>query len=97
MVGLRNLKQTRPWRGWLTKCLFGILVLATLFSVNTMTNATGMDTKLVSATPTTVDDVEARLKELQLKLIFPSPSKALFKKVVVVDNMVYLSGHYFAF
>jgi enamine deaminase RidA (YjgF/YER057c/UK114 family) len=38
-------------------------------------------------------DPEAKLKELGIQLIKPSPPVANYVKAVRVDNMIYLSGH----
>ena len=38
-------------------------------------------------------DAEARVKELGLELPKPSKSLAIYKRIVVVDNIAYLSGH----
>ena len=38
-------------------------------------------------------DAEAKIKELGLELPKPSKSLAIYKRIVVVDNIAYLSGH----
>ena len=38
-------------------------------------------------------DAEAKVKELGLELPKPSKSLAIYKRIVVVDNIAYLSGH----
>ena len=38
-------------------------------------------------------DAEAKVKELGLELPEPSKSLAIYKRIVVVDNIAYLSGH----
>ena len=47
---------------------------------------------ICQAQQTTVDS-EARLKELGIQLITPTPPIANYVKAVRVGNMVYLSGH----
>lgn len=41
----------------------------------------------------TLPDAEKRLQELGLKLPAPAKSLAIYKRIVIVDNMAYLSGH----
>ncbi len=38
-------------------------------------------------------DAEAKLRELGIELPAPTPSLAVYKKIVIVDKMAYLSGH----
>jgi enamine deaminase RidA (YjgF/YER057c/UK114 family) len=47
----------------------------------------------LSAFQAASDSPEARLKELGIELPEPSASLAIYKKIVVVDKMAYLSGH----
>ena len=41
----------------------------------------------------TTFDADARVEELGFELPTPSKSLAIYKRVVIVDNMLYLSGH----
>ena len=45
------------------------------------------------ANPSSEIDAEARLVELGIDLPAPSKSLAIYKKIVVVDKIAYLSGH----
>ena len=71
------------------------MILMTLFTLGVgLFIASGMSIQNRSDPSLTLqNDIEKKLKDLNLKLIEPRPSRALFKKVVIVDNMAYLSGH----
>lgn len=61
--------------------------------------AKSVPTNLSSVKPGPADavadeiDAEERLQQLDLKLPEPSKSTAIFKRIVIVDDMAYLSGH----
>lgn len=63
------------------KCLFPLGLLATL----------GISATIASQSSSV--DAEARIKELGIELPAPTKSLAIYKKIVVVDKMAYLSGH----
>ena len=68
--------------------LIGLITLVALF-----TGATPFFNAKYTGNNGNNVDAETRLKELGIELPKPSKSLAIYKRIVVVDNIAYLSGH----
>ena len=72
---------------------FALVAAVAVLSSFAFSRGPGAPSEAVAIEPQDSIDAEKRLQELKLELPTPGKSLAIYKRVVIVDNIAYLSGH----